>query len=176
VLGPALQRVEQVGIKEIRYGRSWRAALAELAPVAPLRVVALGRDPRDMYLSLAHRVRVRRVPLAGEFGPEAIAADIQREFDVQRELIGATGALAVRYEDLCTDPAVLPAIREFVGSPLAGDGGIGMFKPDEHRMHGGTVTDLSVERWRREPEAALQAEARETMARLEEYCRYWGYG
>lgn len=175
VIDPVARVVEQVGIKEVRYGKRWQEALGALAGGRPLRVVALGRDPRDMYLSLAYRARERRLPLAGDFGPAAVAADIEREFRVQRELIEATGALAVRYEDLCSDPRVVPEIRRFVDSPLQGTGAIGTLKPEEHALHGGVVSDRRVERWRSEPDAGLLAEAEEAGRLLGSYNRFWGY-
>ena len=175
VIDPVARVVEQVGIKEIRYGKRWQDVLDVLAGGRPLRVVALGRDPRDMYLSLAYRARERRLPLIGDFGPAAVAADIEREFRVQRELIQATGALAVRYEDLCSDPRVVPEIRRFVDSPLQGTGAIGTLKPAEHALHGGVVTDRRVERWRSEPDAGLLAQAEETGRLLNSYRRFWGY-
>ena len=175
VIDPVARVVEQVGIKEIRYGKRWQDVLDVLADGRPLRVVALGRDPRDMYLSLAYRARERRVPLTGDFGPAAVAADIEREFRVQRELIQATGALAVRYEDLCSDPRVVPEIRRFVDSPLEGPGAIGTLKAEEHALHGGVVTDRRVERWRSEPDAGLLAQAEEVGRLLGGYRRFWGY-
>jgi hypothetical protein len=175
VIDPVAQVVEQVGIKEVRYGKRWQDVLDVLAAGRPLRVVALGRDPRDMYLSLAYRARERRVPLVGDFGPAAVAADIEREFRVQRELIQATGALAVRYEDLCSDPGVVAEIRRFVDSPLQGTGAIGALKPEEHALHGGAVTDRRVERWRSEPDAGLLAQAEEAGRLLDGYRRFWGY-
>ena len=174
VVRPLSRSVEQIGIKEIRYGPRWPEVLDVLGEVAPVKVVALGRDPRDQFLSLAYRARTRRVPLRGTFGPAAIAEDIEREFVRQRELIAATGALTVRYEDLCRDPAVLERIRRFVDSPV-GAGSIGAFETDEHVLHDGRVSELRVNRWEREPDAGLLSQAAEVMRRLGSYCRYWGY-
>jgi hypothetical protein len=175
IIDPVARVVEQVGIKEIRYGKRWQDVVEVLAAGRPLRVVALGRDPRDMYLSLAYRARERRVPLVGDFGPAAVAADIEKEFRVQRELIQATGALAVRYEDLCSDPRVVAEIRRFVDSPVEGPGAVGTLKLKEHAMHEGVVTDRRVERWRSEPDAGLLADAEEAGRLLGGYRRFWGY-
>jgi hypothetical protein len=168
--------VEQVGIKEIRYGPGWRAVLDELALAAPVRIVGLGRDPRDIYLSLAHRAKVRPISrIPGPFGPQAVADNLRGDFVIQREVIEATGALRVRYEDLCRDPAVLRDLRAFVDSPVTGDGAIGMFKGDNRVVHGRVITERRVERWRTERDAGLVAAAHETMELLEDYCRFWGY-
>ena len=175
VYRPLSRQLEQIGLKEIRYGTRWREVLELLGELAPLRVVALGRDPRDIYLSLAERARVRRVRLPGPFGPASVALDIEREFAAQRELIAATGALTVRYEDLCGDPRVRTEIRRFVDSPVTGAGAVGVFKHSNREVHGHRVTSRRVQRWRDEPDAGLRAGAAETLERLDGYCRFWGY-
>jgi hypothetical protein len=175
VYRPLSRQLGQIGIKEIRYGACWREVLELLGELAPLRVVALGRDPRDIYLSIAERSRVRRMRLPGPFGPESVALDIEREFAAQRELIAATGALKVRYEDVCSDPGVREEIRRFVDSPVSGGGAVGVFKQSNREVHGHRVTTRRVQRWRNEPDASLRAGAAETRARLPEYCRYWGF-
>lgn len=172
---PMASIVEQVGIKEIRYGAEWRAALDELAVTTPVRVVALGRDPRDIYLSLAERAKLRRIRLPGPFGPQAVADDLRTGFAEQRALIESTGALTVRYEDLCRDPSVLSEVRAFVDSPVTGDGAIGMFKQSNRAVHGHAITERRVQRWRAERDPALLAAAHETMDRLRDYCRFWDY-
>lgn len=172
VLAPALSVVEQVGIKEIRYGPRWPDVLAELGGV---RVVVLARDPRDVYISLAHRRRHRVVRLDGPFGPETVADDLQRQIDVQEQIASASGALRVRYEDLCRDPGVLRALRDFAGSPVRGTGQVGLFKDEHREVHGSAMTVLRVDRWRTEPDRRLVDEAHEVAERLGGYCRTWGY-
>lgn len=175
VARPLLERVEQVGIKEIRYQPGWPRVLRELRRLGEPRVVALGRDPRDIYLSLAHLSRERPIHPAGPLRPGTMAADLEREFAVQREIIEATGALTVRYEDLATDPGVVPAVRDFVESPVSGPGIVGEFKPRNRAVHGSQITDLRVRRWTRETDADLLGDAHEAMRRLGEYCDFWGY-
>jgi hypothetical protein len=175
VYRPLSRQLGQIGIKEIRYGARWREVLELLGELAPLRVVALGRDPRDIYLSIAERSRVRKMRLPGPFGPESVALDVEREFAAQRELIEATEALKVRYEDVCSDPRVRDEIRRFVDSPVTGGGAVGVFKQSNREVHGHRVTTRRVQRWRDEPDASLRAGAAETRARLPEYCRYWGF-
>ena len=50
-----------------------------------------------------------------------------------------------------------------------------MFRHSHRIVHGRDITDLRVERWRRETDAELTAGAHETMERLDDYCRFWGY-
>ena len=175
VAAPLNRVVEQVGIKEVRFRPAWREVLGELEKAGPVRVVALGRDPRDQYLSLAHLARERKVNLKGEFGPAAVAADIAREHAVLREIVAATGAMRVRYEELCTDPGVIEAIRSFVESPVRRGGDVGLFKDRNRALHGREVTGLRVARWRQETDARLADEADEAAALLAEYRAYWGY-
>jgi hypothetical protein len=175
VAGPLRRVVEQVGIKEVRFGPRWREVLEELERAGPVRVVALGRDPRDQYLSLAYLRRGGTVHLRGDFGPPAVAADIAREHVFLREIVDATGAMRVRYEDLCADPGVIDAIRSFVDSPVRAGGDIGLFKDRNRVIHGREVTELRVARWQRESDRGLLAEAEETAALLADYRAFWGY-
>jgi hypothetical protein len=172
VLAPTAAVLDQVGFKEIRYGAGWSDVLAELGAV---KVVVLARDPRDIYISLAYRRRYRRIAMAGEFAPDTVAADMLGEIAVQEQIASDTDCLRVRYEDLCSDPAVLPKIRDFVGSPVRESGQIGLFKEEFHGVHGKAMTALRVDRWRTESDVQLLAEANEVAQRLAEYCVTWDY-
>lgn len=172
VADPAGAVLGQVGIKEIRYGPAWAETLDGLGPVC---VVALARDPRDIYLSLASVPPTFNMRLDGPFGPEAVARDIEREARRQHELIERTGALRVRYEDLCSDPGVLDRIRAFVGSPVSGTGHIGGFSVNNRAKHGAAVTSRRVALHRSEPDARRAADAAEVAARLGWYREAWGY-
>ena len=172
VAEPAGAVLRQVGIKEIRYGPGWAEVLDELGPV---RVVALARDPRDIYLSLASVPPSFPLRLDGPFGPESVARDIEREARRQHELIEHTGALRVRYEDLCSDPGVLDRIRAFVGSPVSGSAHIGRFSPANRAIHGSAITSRRVALHRSEPDARRAADADEVAARLDWYREAWGY-
>jgi Sulfotransferase family len=175
VAGPLLERIEQVGIKEIRYRPDWPRVLEELRRLGDLRVVALARDPRDVYLSLAHLSRERRIRPPGPLRPDRMAADLDREFSIQREIIRATDALTVRYEDLATDPSVVARVRAYVESPVTGPGIIGELKPRNRAVHGRDVTALRMRRWTHEADADLLGDAHEATRRLGEYCDFWGY-
>lgn len=175
VAASALDVAEQVGIKEIRYfgGTHTLDVLDELGDV---RVVVLARDPRDIYISLAHKAqngRVARVP--GEFGPAAMLAEYRRDLAPQAALMDAVACLPVRYEDLCRDPAVIAEVRRFVGSPVTGDGEVGSFKPQHRELHGPAPTSLRVARHATEPDERIVAEAVEFARGLGDYCERWGY-
>jgi hypothetical protein len=172
VAEPAGAVLRQVGVKEIRYGPAWADVLDGLGPV---RVVALARDPRDIYLSLASVPPTFNLRLDGPFGPETVARDIEREARRQQELIEHTGALRVRYEDLCSDPGVLDRIRAFVGSPVSGTGHIGGFSANNRAKHGTAITSRRVALHSSEPDPQRAADAAEVAARLEGYREAWGY-
>ncbi|MCZ6782215.1 MAG: sulfotransferase [Proteobacteria bacterium] len=168
---PALEPVvHQVGIKEIQHD-GWRRLTAR-AP--EWRVVLLGRDPRDIYLSLHDKRRDRGVALEA-LTPEAVSDEIRRAFAEQREIEAALPCLRVRYEDLCTDPGVLDAIRRFVECDLRGPGMVGELNRHNRRRHGDRITRRSVARWRTEPDPTLRREAHETFERLPEYAADWSY-
>ena len=166
--------VEQVGIKEVRHD-GWEHVVSAFPDLA---CVAIGRDPRDVYLSHRHRVQKKGNDLPS---PEAFAAEILRQFGLQRALIEATGALAIRYEDLCRDPGVLDRVRAHVQSPVEGAGSVGQFtsrqslRQSEAALHGGDLTDQRVARWTRETDAEALAAAHAVFERLAAYSDYWGY-
>ncbi|MEM6327393.1 MAG: sulfotransferase [Bacteroidota bacterium] len=174
IVRPLSGRVLQVGIKEVRHD-GWEHVVAAFPGLA---CVAIARDPRDVFLS--HRARVIRrantPPTPADF-----AAEFNRQFELQRALIRATGALRVRYEDLCTVPAVLGRVRAHVESPVTGTGSVGAFlatqpmRRTEAERHGGTITDQRVARWTREPDAMARRAASDVFDRLGAYAAFWGY-
>lgn len=175
IAGPLAGRVQQVGIKEVRHD-GWEHVVAAFPDLC---VVAIARDPRDVFLS--HRGRVLKKGNALPT-PEAFADEIARQFVLQRALIDASDALAIRYEDLCRDPGVLDRVREFVQSPVTGSGTVGQFtaqnalRARESELHGGDLTDSRVGRWRRETDADALADAQRVFDLLRDYTTYWGYG
>lgn len=174
IAGGLAERVEQVGIKEVRHD-GWEHVLAAFPG---LRCVAIARDPRDVYLSQCARILARGRPLPS---PEVFATRLDRQFRLQRALVHATDALTIRYEDLCRDSAVLGSVRAFVQSPVQGAGSVGAFtasqplrQPEQH-LHGGSLTSLRVARWTREPDAEALRAAHEVFDAMGEYRAFWGY-
>jgi hypothetical protein len=167
----------QLGVKEIRHGGfgAWREVFPDL------RVVLLGRDPRDVYLSLAQRLREGTGHWSGAFTPEAVAADLGREFARQRRMEQEAPCLRVRYEDVCTDRATLPRVRAFVDSPLDDTGDVGAFighhpgRQTEHALHGGRITDRRVARFAQEPDTGARAAAEQVYALMADYRAFFGY-
>ncbi|MGH0034786.1 MAG: sulfotransferase [Myxococcota bacterium] len=169
---PALrERVEQLGIKEIKHA-GWRELLAALPDT---RIVVTARDPRDVYVSLHHKRADRGIAFKGELTPAGVAEEVERTFREQRAMLEETDALRIRYEDLCTDPGTWETLRDHVDSPLADLGSVGDLNRHNRRVHGDTVSALHVGRWRHEPDAGLRAGAEATFERLSGYAAFWGY-
>lgn len=165
--------VEHVGFKEIRYGEGWREVLDNLPET---RIVALGRDPRDIYVALYRASQVGELSrLPKPLTPEAVAEDMRAEWRLMRELIAERDPMLVRYEDLCTDPAVLDQVKAHVGSALTSAPDLGSFRPRQAVVHGDRITSRRVGRWRQETDAGLVAQARRLAALVDDYREFWGY-
>lgn len=166
--------VEQVGIKEIRYSEGWRDALDAFP--ADMPIVAIGRDPRDLYVSLYRGSLVGELArLPSPVTPESVAADLLSEWRHMRELVEERNALQITYEDLCTDPGVLGRIKAHVGSEVAEAPELGEFRPKANVVHGDRITDRRIERWRQEDDPQVVADARRLAELMDDYRRFWGY-
>lgn len=169
--------VSQFGVKEIRHD-GWESYLEHFPDT---RIILTARDPRDIYISLYHRVRQEKGTWQGPFGPQAVADDLLGEFRRQMEMIQRSKCLEVKYEDLCCDPGVIERVRLFVDSPMSHVGKIGGFsasnpqRREEFDLHADRITDKRVRRWASETDAALLEAANKTFALMGEYCEFWGY-
>jgi hypothetical protein len=174
---PLSARVEQIGVKEIAHDGWERCARA----FPGMRVVVLGRDPRDIYLSMLDRRRKNVGHLTGELTPERAASLLLPEFTRQRAMIDALPSLAITYERLCTDPTAFDDIRAHVDSPLEHPGDAGRFneanpqRRDEAAIHAGALTTKRTARWRTVEDPDLRAQCRELFDRMRDYAEFWGY-
>lgn len=175
---PALrEHVKQIGVKEIRH-MGWRYYRRHFPN---MKVVMLGRDPRDIYLSYYRRWRAGNVAWRGPFTPETLTAFLNREFALQLALRRETECFKLRYEDLCTEETVIARVREFVKSPIPKLGEIGAFtglhaaRRPEHRTHGGKITSRRVLRWKKETDQGLLADAQRFFTLVPEYVEFWQY-
>ncbi len=177
VLPRLASRFDQVGVKEIR-NAGWRCYRRHFPD---MRVILTSRDPRDVYISLHHRVRKGRGSWRGPLSPERVAEDLNREFRHQLAMHEALECLKVRYEDLCRDPGVLRTIKEFADCGIPNVGQVGRFLKDdegrvgEHQLHEGRVTDRRVNRWAQEEDPQLRERSERTFDLMPEYRRFWGY-
>lgn len=173
LLPPLREHVAQVGVKEVRH-EGWEHWLRHFPA---MRVVLLGRDPRDIYLSQRARMAHKR----GSIDPISFATDLMRHFGYQQALARHAAHLKVRYEDLCTDESVIDEVKQFVESPVPSLGAIGSFvatkeiRVVEHELHGGALTAKRVARWKTEQDPQALREANEVAARMEAYTDYWSY-
>lgn len=174
-------QVQQFGVKEIRH-EGWRR-YARAFP--EMKIVLTGRDPRDIYISLYYRLNEERGKRwRGEFEPVAVADDLNRQFRHQVRMHEQFGAFKAKYEDVCTNPALMEQVKQFVDSPIpAGDvGEVGGFlasnprRAEEHQVHGDQITDKRVRRWAQETDEQLVADAHRAFDLMPEYCEFWEYG
>lgn len=169
--------VEQVGIKEIHHS-GWQG----YERVFPgLKIVLTGRDPRDIYLSLYHRLKSGKGVWRGAYTPEAVAEDLNAEFGHQQDMWRTGRCLKVRYEDFCSDPTMVTRVKSFTGCTTPNGGGVGQFnaanpeRQNEYALHGDRITSSRVARWRDEPDEKDAAQARRMPGLMPEYCGFWGY-
>ena len=171
VVLPELLRVFfQIGIKEIRH-KQWRNVHKAFPD---MRVILTGRDPRDIYLSLYHKFIERRKPHV-PITPETVAQDLEREFWYQLEMFDTLKCLKVRYEDFCTNSELFGSIKAFVESDIPGIGMIGQLSKFDYLIHGYTLTDKRVCRWKNEPDKRILSEAQQVFDYLQDYCKFWEY-
>jgi hypothetical protein len=172
-----LEHFDQVGVKEISHSR-WRRYDKSFPG---MRIVALARDPRDVYLSLLDRAGKGTETAQDVAAPAAAAEAINRQLAHQREMVEQRGALKVTYEQLCTDPNAFARIRDFCQSPLDQPGVPGQFnasnvaRADEAALHAGRLTPSRVDRWRNEPDPQRRAAADEVLHLTRDFADYWGY-
>ena len=177
VMEPLAGVVSQWGVKEIRH-EGWESYFEQFSEI---RTILTGRDPRDIYISLHHRVRQGKGTWKGSFTPRAVADDLLSEFARQLGMAKRGDCLLIKYEDLCTDPSVVQEALRFVESPLVSPGGVGGFnaenpyRREEAALHGGEITDKRVRRWASETDRQLLDAANETFALMGAYCEFWGY-
>ena len=169
--------VRQVGVKEIK-NRGWRNYHKHFPG---MKVIITARDPRDIYLSLYHRVRKGSIRGFGPVTPDSVSQEILAQFEHQRQMQQTCDTLPIRYEDLCTDDDVYERTKQFVRSPIPDQGKIGAFnarhrrRADEYELHGNEITDLRINRWRHEENASLVKDAQEVFERMKSYTDFWGY-
>ncbi|RME85746.1 MAG: sulfotransferase [Caldilineae bacterium] len=169
--------VLQWGVKEID-NRGWQHYYRHFPE---MKVIITARDPRDIYISFYYHWRKRTRRDEREISPENVAMDINRQFQIQREIADVAESYAVRYEDLCTNPDMVKDIMKFVQSPLTLPGQVGAFnllhphRRDEYEVHAGRITTKRIARWQREEDTTLVARAQRVFDLMPEYCAHWGY-
>ena len=181
VVDAAPPSVEQIGVKEIRHEHWQRYADA----FPDLRAIVLGRDPRDIYLSMLDRQRKGVGLLKDEsLTPHRAAELLTEEFDHQRDILRALPpdrTMTITYERLCTDQTAVGEILAFADSPLNQPGQAGGFnerneqRKDEAAVHGGAVTTRRVERWRDETDTRRRDLAEQLFGIMTDYAAFWRY-
>jgi len=168
----------QIGVKEITH-QGWQNYYRHFPN---MKVIMLGRDPRDIYLSMVYRRQREGAYKKYDLeSPAAITQVLNYQFQLQKALYEQAGGLLVTYEDLSHKPQLPQQILTFIESPLAAPGEVGMFlrkhpqRLKEYAQHAGKITQSSRHRWQNEPDKRLVEMATAVFARMPAYCEFWGY-
>lgn len=178
-LFPKLRAIglQQVGVKEIKH-KGWQHYVRHFPD---MKMIMLGRDPRDIYLSAYRKLQLGGTTWRGPATPQTIASHITDEFSRQLEMRELVDCLPICYEELCTNPRVIQRILSFCKSPLEDVENVGHFlkahpnRNREYQRHGTTISRKSVFRWKREQDNALLNDAREFASLIPEYVAFWNY-
>lgn len=167
----------QIGIKEIKH-EGWQHYVRHFPD---LKMVMIGRDPRDIYISAYRKWQLGTTQWPGPFTPDLLADELSEQFHRQMRMRACVDFTMVRYEELCLDPHVLQRVLSFVNSPVEEMGEIGRFlgshhkRFHEHLLHGSELSQRRVNRWRREKDKRLLTDAHEFAARMSAYNTTWQY-
>jgi hypothetical protein len=168
----------QVGIKEVKH-EGWKHVVRHFPN---LKMVMIGRDPRDIYISAYRKWQLGTMRWRGPFTPGSLADDLNAQFDLQMDMRACVDHMMVRYDEFCLDPHVLRYVLSFVNSPIDEMGQIGRFlgshhnRFHEHLLHGNEISNRRVNRWQKEKDEKLLSEAHEFATRMSAYNTTWGYG
>jgi len=171
------QHIMQIGVKEISH-QGWGNYVRHFPE---MKVIMMGRDPRDIFLSSYKRLEIKGVNSENNLSPDKLSAKLNEQFEMQLELRDNTDCLVVRYEDICLDQSIFEIIKKFVDSPIPSIGQIGQFNIHhpiriyEYQLHGDKLSSKSVQRWKREPDLELVEEAHQVFESMPEYTNFWGY-
>lgn len=169
--------LQQVGIKEIKH-EGWKHYVRHFPE---LKMVMLGRDPRDLYISAFRKWQQGTTRWHGPFTPNSAAEQLNAQFSRQLQMREKVDCLDVRYEDLCSDPKVVENILSFSDSPLTNAGAVGQFihahpkRRHEYRKHGAAISKQSVNRWQREQDGLLLKDAVKFASLMPVYTSFWNY-
>jgi len=178
VLAPRLVELDLWGIKCVDFS-DWRRLFDEFPPA---KLILCLRDLRDTLLSGIDRIA--RMPLifrsSGYRRDEAwvLSALCYNAWELMA--MRENPHLALRYEDVATDPGLLETLADHVGldrldparSNLAA---AGWHRKWEVEKHGGAISAISVGRFDQEPDGPIKALAARFWSLIPEYAVAFGY-
>jgi hypothetical protein len=171
-----------LGIKEIHH-HGWE----KIYQVFPeMKVILIGRDPRDIYFSLNSVARRRQklkekpLKLLGKRGipvtPGNVAQDLLKEFAYQEDIFNKVPSIKIKYEDVCTQPKeIIANIKQFLGYEGFPTGKSGQYSLYNQDIHGDEITATRLGRWKNEGSARLRDEAHQVFQMMHSYCDFWRY-
>lgn len=169
--------VQQVGVKEVKH-KGWEHYVRHFPD---MKMIMLGRDPRDLYISAYRKWQYGTMLWHGPFTPSTAAEQFHAHFLRQVQMHEHVDSIQIRYEELCTDPSVVRDILSFIESPLERAGEVGQFmqlnpkRQHEHLKHGNVISNRSLNQWQREEDRALVEDAFAFAGLMRSYTSFWGY-
>lgn len=164
--------VEQLGIKEITH--TGHEDVSRIFPA--MRVVVTVRDVRDIYLSLYHRRKELLTRGKLWFETQTLLPYLREQAEALAALQSRHDHLVIRYEDLCTDPSLVEKVREFVASPVTGEGNLrGGADRKDLSKHGGAIDRTRVGLFAQETDEIARHNATYLFEEMADYNRRYGY-
>jgi hypothetical protein len=174
---PLLQEhVQQIGVKEI-VNNSWKHYINTFPDT---KVILLGRDPRDLYVSVYYwknkgRNKNKQILTARTTNM------LRNQMKNQALIYKKTSAIKIKYEDVCmNNEESIAKIKDFIHSPIPTVGKVGGFlssvgkRKNEFIKHGNSITLKSVGKWKKENKEIVNA-AKIFFKSVPQYCKFWGY-
>lgn len=123
----------QIGVKEIN-NVGWQNYHRHFPN---MKTILLGRDPRDIYLSMVYRRQNEGAYKKYNLDdPRSIATVLNNQFQLQMDICQVTDSLPVKYEVLCSQSHIREKILTFVESPLTAPEEVGQFLRKHPQLRG----------------------------------------
>lgn len=176
--------IKQIGIKEIIHS-NWKEYLKYFPNI---KFILTGRNPKDLYLSIyrwhhdknGKNIKMFRKKLYSLY---TIINEINKDFEMQKEIHNTGKSIVIKYENLCNDPiGTLSYIKDFIDSPIQSKTGeIGLFlknhkkRINEYNIHKGKITKNKIGEWKTIKDSKLLNDILIFDNKMKDYKNFWGY-
>lgn len=161
----------QAGVKEIQH--QGFECVSRAFP--SMKVVVTARDRRDIFLSQHHRkenLAKRGRPWAD---PEALAENINEEFQRIQEIMARHEHLVVKYEEVASSPEVLQHIRQFTESDTTEHALLGKTAKGIEAKHGSDIRQTRIGLWKQEADPDGIRGSKRAFELMRGYAEFFGY-
>jgi hypothetical protein len=169
---PTLSKLQSWGVKLVRFD-DWEGFLAAYQPQ---RLILSVRDIRDVVLSAYDLATKLNTLVFNELWIE------KRVIDSCNQLVKMSKLphFLVRYEDLCSNTCMQQNVSKYVGVDTLGEkisnfDNVVSYRKSEQEKHGGTISSLSISRYRSEPTSPALGLANYLWRLCPEYSETFGY-